>query len=127
MSVVLSAVFDDVDTADFAMADLTRGGVDVEAYRVKHVDGTDRGGTDILFGMPATAAAGFSGQTPNFTAGAPMVNLGGIAAMGIDAPNMRNDAHSREVIVLATIAENQASAAQSMLVSAGGRQVHPIG
>ena len=127
MSVVLSAVFDDVDTADFALAELTRGGVDVEAYRVKHIDGSDQGGTDILFGMPATAAAGFAGQTPNFTAGAPMVNLGGIAAMGVNAPNMRSDARSREVIILATVAENQASAAQGMLVSAGGRQVHPIG
>ncbi|MCL2083715.1 MAG: hypothetical protein FWH06_00470 [Oscillospiraceae bacterium] len=132
MSAVISAIFDDVDTADLALADIRRAGVTVEAYRVKPVYGAP--GTSGTSGTSG-AAVGYAAQPSNYTSehypiGVPAVAFGGVLGVALGgsyASNAYGDVLSREIIMLATVAEHQAADAQSFLVSAGGRQVHTIG
>lgn len=79
MSTTISAIFDHADAADFALAELNRSGLSVQAYRA------------------------YSPQRREIP-----------------------DAQSEEVFTRVTIDDSQAATAQAMLVSSGGRQVHPI-
>lgn len=116
MSKVISAIFEDADAADFALADLRRGGLLVEAYRIQP-----------LYRRNRESLTQDTGAYVNM-AGAPVTALvfdNSIAS--VPEATRREDVNNREVVMLVTVADHRAADAQSLLVSSKGRQVHTVG
>ncbi|GHV33573.1 hypothetical protein FACS18949_07880 [Clostridia bacterium] len=98
MSVTISATFETVDSADFALAALKREGMEVERHSET---------------APRHAVVGFT----NMSAATSLVYDEVLGAM---EPRRYNDIHSGETTMRVTVPSERASEAEGILISLGG-------
>ncbi len=112
MSVILSAIFESVDVADFALADLRRGGINIEAFKIRPIHAP-------LVSSDHHDSLGFANNLGAFAA--PTLVFNSTFMPVKDRHELRNE----EVVMKVTVSDRDAANTQAQLVSANGRRVKP--
>lgn len=118
MSTIIKAIFDSPDSADNALAELRRGGLNIRAYKSTPIEHQAHGDDGAVIPIMASNSAVY-GATAMTTG----VIGAGFMTLASDDTRVLKDTQSTEVIVNMTVDDEQAQAVEEALVSMGGRQV----